>query len=420
VPVAGIEYNHDMDIEIRSIGPDRFREFSRVIETAFGETSSEEQLADYQRGFEFDRSIAAFDGDRIVGTGGADSMDLTLPGLTTIPVGGLTAISVLPTYRRRGILRAIMTRHLEEVESRGEPVSALLASESVIYGRFGYGQATASAELEIDTRHGAFLRPPAGGGRLRLLDQDELLKVVQPFYDRARRAQPGELSRGAWWWELYARDPEWTRDGASPHQDVVYEAEPGRVDGWVSYRIQTRWADGLPSHQLRARQLFALTPEAGAALWRHCLDYDLAATVRLDTRPLDDPLRWYLADPRRLRTVEVGDHLWLRLLDLPAAMTARRYATEGRLVLDVRDPLRPRNQGRWLLEGGPDGASCTPTRAEADLSLEVTDLGAAYLGGSRLATMARAGRVQELTAGALVRADAMLASDPPPWTTTHF
>jgi predicted acetyltransferase len=219
---------------------------------------------------------------------------------------------------------------------------------------------------------------------------------------------------------VYVRDPEWTRRGASRHFDVVYESEPGRVDGWVGYRIEERWPGGLPANLVRVGALHGLTPEADAALWRYCLDLDLAATVRLRDRPLDEPIRWRLADPRRLRTVHVGDQLWLRLLDLPAALAARRYAAAGELVLEVTDTLRPANQGRFRLEGGPDGADCRPTADRADLALDVADLGAAYLGGARLATMARAGRVAELTPGALLRADAMLASDPAPWSTTHF
>lgn len=409
-----------MDIELRPIGPDRFPEFARVLDVAFGEHASEEKLADLQRGVDYDRSIAAFDGDQIVGTGGADSMELTLPGLTAIPIGGLTAIAVLPTYRRRGILRWIIARHFEDVEERGEPVSALLASESTIYGRFGYGSATMAAELEIDTDQAVLLRPPDTTGRLRLLDTDERAAVVRPFYDRVRKAQPGELSRIDWWWEMFARDPSWRHHGESPRQDVVYESEPGQVDGWLSYRVKDNWDHGLPSNLINVVQLFALTSEAGAALWSYCLDLDLAGTVRLLTRPVDDPLRWYLADPRRLRTVEVADHLWIRLIDLPAAMEARRYAAEGHLVLEVTDAMRPRNQGRWLLEGGPDGASCRRTRDEPDLALDVAELGAAYLGGTRLATLGRVGRVHEEVPGALVRADAMLATDPPAWTTTHF
>jgi len=410
-----------MGIEIRPITADHWAEFGRVMGIAFGETQGDEALADHQRGFEFDRSMAAFDGDRIVGTGGADSLELTLPGLTTIPVGGLTAISVLPTHRRRGILRAMILRHFEDVEARGEPVSALGASESVIYGRFGYGLATTYADYEIDPRHGAFLSGTAAdGGRLRMLDPEEAAKVLPGLYDRYRRAQPGEVSRKPAWWELYGRDPEWLRDGFTGHVDVVYESEPGRVDGWVSYRVQQRWPEGLPANVVRVRMLVGLTPQADAALWRYILSLDLAGTIQLHARPVDDPGRWRLADPRRLRTTHVGDHLWVRLLDLPASLAARRYATDGRLVLEVTDALRPRNQGRFLLEGGPDGAGCEPTGADADLALDVADLGAAYVGGVRPTVLARAGRVVELRPGALRRADAMLASDPAPLCTTHF
>jgi len=335
-------------------------------------------------------------------------------------VGGLTAIAVLPTHRRRGILRAMILHHFEEVEGRGELVSALGASESVIYGRFGYGMATTQAWFEIDPRHGAFLRPPAGGGRLRLLEPEETAKVVPAFYDRYRRGQPGELSRRPSYWDIYVRDPEWIRGGASRRFDVVYESEPGRVEGWACYRVKPNWDSGIPRNLVKVRQLVGLTPEADAALWRYCLDLDLAGSIQVDDRPVDDPIRWRLADPRRLSVREIGDQLWIRLLDLPGALEARRYATDGELVLEVTDALRPRNQGRFRLEGGPDGASCRPTRAEPDLALDVADLGAAYVGGASLATLARAERVAELTPGALARADRMLASDPAPVSTTHF
>jgi predicted acetyltransferase len=414
------EYNRSMDIEIGAIGPDQFPEFSRVISTAFGETRSEQALADIQRGVEYGRSIAAFDGDRIVGTGGADSMELTLPGLTTIPVGGLTAIAVLPTHRRRGILRAIIARHFEDVSRRGEAVSVLIASESAIYGRFGYGMATMTADMEIDSRGATLRSPPPAGGRLRLLDADERAAVVRPFYDRFRRTQPGELSRVDWWWEMFTSDPDWRHEGGSTRQEVVFESEPGQVDGWLSYRTKGRWEHGLPDNLVKVELLFGATPQAEAALLSYCLDLDLAGTVEFSTRPVDEPLRWYLTNPRLLRTTLVADHLWVRLLDLPAALEARGYATEGSLVLEVTDALRPENQGRWLLEGGPGGATCQRTSRSPDLVLDVADLGAAYLGGTRLAMLGRTGRADERTRGALVRGDAMFTCDPPPWTTTYF
>ena len=414
------QYNGPMDIDIRPITRDEGDQFSAVMMAAFGETFSAEEMADHDTWFEYDRSIAAFDGDRMVGTGGAFSMDLTLPGLTTIPIGGLTAIAVLPTYRRRGILRAMIAYHFAECEGRGELVSGLGASESVIYGRFGYGLATTFADYEIDPRRGQFLRQPAGRGRLRLLEPDETAKIVPPFYDRYRRGQPGELSRLQAWWDLYARDPEWTRRGASRHYDVVYESEPGRVDGWVSYRVENRWPNGLAANLIKVRMLVGLTPEAEAGLWRYLFDMDLAGTIQLVDRPVDDPIRWRLADPRRLRVTDTGDQLWLRLLDLRGALEARRYAVDGTLVLEVTDALRPRNQGRFRLEGGPDGAGCEPTRDEPDLGLDIADLGAAYVGGASLVSLARAERVSELSPGALLRADRMFATSPPPICTTHF
>jgi predicted acetyltransferase len=409
-----------MDIEIRPMTPADGDQFTNVIATAFGETFTGEEVADHDRWFEYERSIGAFDGDRLVGTGGAYSMDLTLPGLTTIPIGGLTAIAVLPTYRRRGILRSMIAYHFEETEGRGELVSGLGASESVIYGRFGYGLATTFADYEIDPRRGQFLRPPATRGRLRLLEPEETAKIVPPLYDRYRRRQPGELSRPQAWWDVYARDPDWTRQGASRHYDVVYESEPGRVDGWVSYRVENRWPNGLAANVIKVRMLVGLTSEAEAALWRYVLDLDLAGTVQLHGRPVDDPIRWRLADPRRLRVTDLGDHLWVRLLDLPGALAARRYAVADALVLEVTDALRPRNQGRFRLEGGPDGAACGPATAAPDLVLDIADLGAAYLGGASLASLARAERVTEHTPGALLRADRMFAADPPPVCTTHF
>ena len=420
MPGRRFQYNGPMDIDIRPITPDEGDQFSGVMAAAFGETFTEEELADHDRWFEYERSIGAFDGDRLVGTGGADSMDLTLPGLTTIAIGGLTAISVLPTHRRRGILRSMIAYHFEETEGRGEMVSGLGASESIIYGRFGYGLATSFADYEIDPRRAQFLRPVAAAGRVRLLEPEETAKIVPPLYDRYRRGQPGELSRPQVWWDVYARDPEWSRQGASRHYDVVYESGPGRVDGWVSYQIESRWHNGLAANIVKVRMLVGLTVEAEAALWRYLLDLDLAGTIKLIDRPVDDPIRWRLADPRRLRVTEVGDQLWVRLLDLPGALAARRYAVTDALVLEVSDALRPRNQGRFRLEGGPDGATCEPTTDEPDLALDVADVGAAYLGGASLASLARAERVAERTAGALLRADRMFAAAPPPICTTHF
>jgi predicted acetyltransferase len=410
-----------MDFEIRAI-PDTDEDWSRfwpVPAAAFGETVPEGEPEDWRRNFEFDRSIAVFDGDRIVGTGGAYSMELTLPGPTSVRVGGLTAIAVLPTYRRRGILRAMIERHFEDVESRGEPLSVLNASESTIYGRFGYGAATFSSDLEIDTRHAALRDDVESPGEVRMVDAGEAEKVLPEVYDRARRSQPGELTRSGAVWASYFKDPPWFRQGATQHYDVVYE-EGGRVDGWVSYRIEDHWDGPLANNTVRVRELYALTPAARAGLWRFALGLDLAGTVKALNRPVHEPLAWMLADPRRLRVAHTHDDLWVRLLDLPVALASRRYAIESRLVLQVSDRMRPANDGRFVLDAGSDGASCQPTRDEPDIVLGVDALGAAYLGGPRFWSLAAAGRLDERTPGAAARADLMFSSTPPPWTTTSF
>jgi predicted acetyltransferase len=410
-----------MDIEIRPVTPDEVDEVARVFGTTFGERWPAEAVEDVRQVLEYDRSLCGFDAGAMVATGGAYTFQLALPGGTQLGAGGLTLISVLPTHRRRGILRALIARHFEDVLGRGEPVSILLASESLLYGRFGYGPATQSAQLAIDRRHAA-LRPPAvTSGRVRMLGAEEAGRVVPELFERTRRAWPGQVSRSPAWWALWQRDPEWARDRWDPRVVVVHEPPGGTPDGYAAYRQRGRWTDGVADGVVRVDELFAATPEATAGLWRYLLDLDLTTTIELHDRPVDEPLRWLLVDPRRLRTTLLADFLWLRLLDLPAALAARRYAVPGQVVLEVSDALVPANQGRFLLEGGPDGAACRPAgHAEPDLRLDVADLGAAYLGGVRFASLARAGRVAEARPGGLARADAMFAADPAPWCATGF
>ncbi len=409
-----------MNLDIRRLRQGEWDDYCRTVQIGLSFHASEQEIADWKRVFEFERSIAALDGGSVVGTGGAFSLELTLPGGRSIPAGALTAISVLPTYRRRGVLRSMLRHHFDEVRERGEPVSILNASESSIYGRFGYGAATFAAELEIDRPHAAFARPAAATGQVRLLDKAEALKLLPGLYERYRLTQPGELSRPFTWWEDAVNDPEYEHKDSTPRLWLVYESGAGQPEGFADYRVKDNWASGLAGNLIQVRQLFAMTPPALAALARFLFDLDLAGTIQLRRRPLDDPVRWLLADPRRLRTTSVGDMLWVRILDLPAAMTARGYNASDQLVLEVRDALQQENSRRWLLDATPGGAACAPTDADPDLVLDIADLGAAYLGGVRLATLARCGRIVERTGGAAARADRLLRSDPPPWSTTGF
>ncbi|HEY7022476.1 MAG TPA: GNAT family N-acetyltransferase [Ktedonobacterales bacterium] len=410
-----------MPWEIRPITPEELPAFIRTDGAAYSFLQSDEEIESARGPFEFDRSLVAVEDERFIGSAAAMSFDLTLPGFTTTPVAGVTWVAVLPTHRRRGVLTSIMRRQLEDVRARGEALAVLTASESAIYRRFGYGAATSVMYTEIERAHSAFLSPVNISGRCRLVEHEVAVKeILPPLYDNVRRACVGELSRTAEkWWGQY-RLANAPGSGFGPHLFVVYESDSGQVDGAVVYRARLEWSYGAPDGTLEVIELIARTPEAYAALWRYCLDVDLVARVHGRHRPVDEPLRWMLADSRRLRVTHLADNLWVRLLDISAALSARRYATAGRLIVEVEDAFLPDVAGRYTLEGGPDGANCALSDAPADLSLDVAALGATYLGDVSFTSLTQAGLVREETPGALARADAMFATFPAPYCSTRF
>ena len=409
-----------MDYEIRRITTEEFPRFGRSLASVFGESVSDEELAEWLKLTDLDRTVAVFDGDAIVGTADSFAFQLTVPGLQTLPVAGVSAVSVLPTHRRQGLLTSMMRYQLEDVGKRGEPLAILLASESIIYGRFGYGLSTTQASYRIDPRHAAFAIGPEQRGRVRIVDRDAAARILPAVYDRYRLVQPGAVTRSAEWWERHMSDPASRRQGASERYYVVYENESGEPDGYATYRIKEKWKHGFPQNRLILTQLIATDSASRAALWQFCLGVDLVATVEADNFPVEEPLRWMLKDPRRFRLTGAGDFLWVRLVDICAGLAGRRYSTEGRITFEVVDPFFPDNSGRYLLEGDPDGATCRRTTDAADIALRVADLGAIYFGGVGLTTLARAGRVREETRGALKRADAMFACEPQAWCCTGF
>jgi predicted acetyltransferase len=412
----------DMSYEIRPITPDEFPLYDRAGTAAFGGHPTEQNSAHWRALMEFDRSLAVFDGPEIVGTAGALSFGLTLPGGATIPVAGVTSVAVLPTHRRRGLLSAMMRRQLADVRERGESIAVLGASESGIYGRFGYGIATSAMSYELDRRDARLRGSLPETGRVRLLDHATAAGIYPEVYERFRQGQPGAVTRNQTMWDHeILRQPE-PDQGMSGRFYVVYESPRGPVEGILAYRIKQEWVEGIARNavQILGSQFVVLTPAARAALWHYCLDLDLTQTVRALGFPVEEPLRWMLADPRRMKVTALRDDLYVRLLDIPAALAARRYAAEGRVVFEVADAFCPENSGRYELRGGPEGAECRRTTADPDLALGVAELGAAYLGGVRFESLYQAGRVEEHMRGALTRADALFRSDPPPWCATPF
>jgi predicted acetyltransferase len=407
-----------VDLELRTIRPDEVPAFTLADNYAFGYRldGSEGQLHEPWVAGELDRAFAMFEGDDVVGLGRNYSLELTMPGADPIPAGGVSWIGVRPTHRRRGILTRIMTTLLDESVARGEPVSMLTASEGAIYGRFGYGIGSRHRSVSIDVR-GARFRDAPPPGRVRLVEADESQRLAPELFERVRRATPGAASRPEHWWP-----GEWApAHDVKPRFDVVYERD-GRVDGLAVYSVKQEWGGGVPSHTVVVRDVLATTTEAEAALWRFLCEIDLVRAVEAEHVPVDTVLPWLFTDSRRVRTTLLNDWGWVRPLDVPAYLSARRYGTAARLVLEVHDAFRPEGAaaGRFVLDAGPDGAACTRTAEEPDLVLGVGDLGAVSLGDTRPSELVRAGRIEARTDGAAAAADRAFTTDRAPFLLTWF
>ncbi len=401
---------------IRPIVPDELPAFSQVWERAFNFDAKEVELEEIKKTFEFDRSIAVMDGDQFVGTGGAYSFDLTTPG-GHVPTGGLTAIAVVPTHRRQGILTQMLRYHFDEVRAREEPLSVLRASESLIYSRYGYGAATIDASYEIDRRHTGFGAERPTPGRVRMAGKEEARKILPGVYASLGHTWPGFLSRTEAEWDFGLLDLEHWRDGLTANRFAIYEEESEAL-GYVRYRVRNKWEQGHAVGELLAEELMASTPGAEAALWSYVFSVDLIQTIKAELRPVETLLSVLLADPRRMK-VRQGDGLWARLLDVPAALVGRRYAIEGRLVFEVVDEFLPEAGGTFELVGGPDGAECRRSTAEPQLTVDMAGLSARYLGEGSFRLLSEAGRVVG-DLDALRRADLMFGWHRRPWCPHHF
>ncbi|MEV0220215.1 GNAT family N-acetyltransferase [Streptomyces sp. NPDC050704] len=411
-----------MTTDLRVLRPDDWDEWYGKLELAFGGAGeSPEERALWKDLTEPDRFIGAWDGDECVGTAGAFSFRVTVPGGAAVKAGGVTMVSVASTHRRRGVLTSMMRRQLDDVRSWGEPLAVLTASEPVIYGRFGYGVATQQLRAEIDTSR-VRLTVPAGTDdvRLRLVEPgaEAVLAACEAVYARKVAARPGMLERRPGWERLPVLDPESDRKGASALQCLLAERD-GEVVGYARYFNKQEWDAAGPKGTIELRDLEALDPAAYAALWRLLFDIDLTSTITTYNRPVDDAFQHLVTDVRRC-TIGVRDSLHLRLVDVGAALEARTYQTPLDVVFEIEDAFCPWNEGRWRLTGDAKGASCERTADAADLALSVRELGAAYLGGASLVSLAEAGRVRELHQGALAEASLGFSSIVAPWLPHGF
>jgi predicted acetyltransferase len=379
----------------------------------FNPPPTEEFLERFPQTLPHERMHAAFEGDQIVGGAGAFPFELSVPAGGSLPCGGITAVGVHPTHRRRGVLRSMMDAQLRDVHERGEPIAALWASEETIYGRFGYGIAAWAGALTVPHERDAFAEPLEAAGTTRFVTPEEAFELFPPIYDAVRRERPGMTSRSeAWWKNRHLRMPD--DESATSRRFVVLELD-GEPQAYARYRTHFSFDDGTSSSRLVVSEALGTTPRAMAAIWRFLLDVDWMAVVEVSLVPPDHPLLLLLANPRRAR-YRMADGLWIRLVDLPAALNGRTYGDGGSLVLEVRDAICEWNDGRWKLESG----ACERTDEEPDLALDVSALGSAYLGAVSFAQLREALRVEERREGAIARADALFAYRPLPWCLEIF
>jgi predicted acetyltransferase len=397
--------------------PEEYRGAMACILHYVGETPTDEMVERWLGLLPLDRTHAAFDGSVIVGGAGSFPFRLTAPGRRLVDTAGVTVVGVMPTHRRRGVLTRLMRSQLADERERGKPLAALYASEEPIYGRFGYGMAALGGEVSIPRAYGGFARPFVPRGRVRFVPLAEAYEACAPIYRRVARVTPGMVERTKdWWVARQLRDDPTQREGWGEKNVAVVELD-GAPAAYAVYRLKPDWEESAPKGRLTAIEVHGVSLEATASIWRFLLDFDWTAAVEARCLPPDHVLFQLLAYPRRMR-FRLGDGLWLRPLDVGALLSARGYAGDGRLTLEVTaDPLFPDNVGCWTIEGGEARRS----RRRPDVRLDVQGVGQVFMNGFSFAALARAGRVEEAARGGLRRADALFATgDPYPWCPEIF
>jgi predicted acetyltransferase len=392
--------------ELAYATPERLDDFFRAILRGFHDDYVPEKWVPHRKVVEPERSFGFQVDGQWISTCGAYSRTMTVPG-GSVPVAAVTVVTVQPSYRRRGLLTEMMTHQLHDIAERGkEPVALLWASEAAIYGRFGYGQASPRVHLTGKTKTTAF-RPDVdlGSGSVGEVERDQAIPIMKRLHQALLPNRVGALNRDDDWWVVRLHDPEPWRRGASAYRFALHYDRRGRPDGYVVFRIKTKWDESGPGAEVIIDELDSGNAVARAALWRFVLDIDLVRTFSVDNCAPDEPLRYLVNDLRSVKA-DVEDGTYARLVDVPRALESRRYLSDLDVIIRVEDGLLSRNNGAIRLQAGPDGASVSRARRKPDLIMNVRELSAIYLGGTPLLALTRAGLVTERTKGAAVAAAA--------------
>lgn len=407
-----------MGIDVRTITDDEIPAWSGAVNTGFLEPAGDIDAEVRRPSLYLERTWAGWDGERVIGTLRSFPAEVTVPGRQVVPCSGITAVTVTSTHTRRGVATAMITADLAAARDRGEVMATLISAEWPIYGRFGFGAATEGLTFTVDARQARMRRRPEG--TTEYVDLDTARKLAPEIFDQHRLARPGEMSRDDRRWDVnfdIIRFPSWPEPKKTFH--VLARDADGSPVGRLRFLAEENHSSRLPDTHVRVGSMHGVDRDAEALLWQHLLDLDLVATITAENRPADEILPWLLTDARHAEQTDRCDMLWVRPLDVPTALSARAYWTAGQVILDVVDPVGLCG-GRYALQAGPDGATCTPTTASADLTLDIGSLSSAYLGGYPLRTLAAAGLVDEHAPGAVHRADLLFAAPVTPWCTTWF
>jgi predicted acetyltransferase len=413
--VSGVDEAHGDRgrVRIRPVGDDEHLGLARAVSRHFLEDEADEALRTWVPMLEGARAHVADDGGRIVGNWAALPVDVSVPGGARLPCAGVTVVGVSQTHRRRGLLRRLMRTGLDEAVEHGDAVAALYASESALYPRFGFGVAAPNLSYRITSEHLRMLEP-VDPTLVVDLDPDVATGEAAATYEVVRQDRGGGVGRTPAQWEgALVSDPPAVRDGASAKRRVHV---PGR--GYATYRVRARWHDALPDGDVVVGELLASDPEAEQALWQHLLAVDLTRTVTASCRPPDDAIAWMVHDRLRLRATD-GPPLYVRLLDVARCLASRTAGVRDGLVLAVHDPDRDQS-GTYRWDVSPEGAACSRTDAEPDLTLPIDVLAACWLGGTRPSQLRAARRLEEHRPGAVERLDRMTAVSRAPWTPWEF
>lgn len=404
---------------IRPIADDEFPAFLQAIREGFGADGPEEDTSHRFRAMlPADRTLAAFDGDTIVGTFGGFDMQLTVPGGAQIPMEGTTVVTVFPTHRRTGLLSAMMRRHLDDADREGYPVAGLWSSDADIYARFGYGIATNYRSVGMRAGQIEF-RGEIPIERVRRVQPDEAAEVLPPLFDRIRRSRHGMTDRSdAWWEHRVILDEPWMRDGMTKRRWVVHDGPDG-IDGYAAYRQEVKFDEGYNNGKISVVEIHSETAVAHAALWSYLTRIDGFPNVEYSFLALDDPLPRMVKEPRRVKTTETRDALWIRILDVATALEARRYEHDGSIVLSVEDRFRPTGSGTFRLDVVDGAGSVSRSDAAPDVAFADDVLGALFLGGQSAMQYATAGRVAG-EAEAVQRLDRLFRTMQSPWIQEIF